>query len=247
MTSKMLQLFVCLLCVFLIGWSIVSMTTIIETFDTAVCNKVMANSEDVANLDCEFVWDAPVFSPQGLTIPSNADLKFQNTTTDDKTLLPIADIMNGPKTKKKVCHTETISRIVGTLLGPVNTMVSKSITENANIEQKSKVIDNDPDLLSVNTFLEVLYPKEYTVTDGHHCGGKTIELLEDGTEYGWAPPDKYFPNKQKKIAACKSKCTESGSCTAFVWRTDSKCFWKKNTSDKTTREHAGHDCYAKKL
>ena len=122
----------------------------------------MANSEDVANLDCEFVWDAPVFSPQGLTIPSDTDLKFQNTTTDDKTLLSIADIMNGKSLQQKrhACNNNNISDIVGRLLKPVNTMVSNSNTDvNANIEQIN-VIGNDSDLLSVNTFLEVLYPKE---------------------------------------------------------------------------------------
>lgn len=138
------------------------MTTIIETFDTAVCNKVMANSEAVANLDCEFVWDAPVFSPQGLTIPSTKNLKFQNTTTNDKTLQPIADIMNGKRLQKHVCNNDDISRIVKRLLQPVNTMVSNSINDvNANIK-KINVIGNDSDLLSVNTFLDVLNKTENT-------------------------------------------------------------------------------------
>lgn len=75
------------------------------------------------------------------------------------------------------------------------------------------------------------------ISVGKHCGGQTIDVLEDGTPYGWAPPD---ANKEK----CEEKCDASPSCTAFVWRTDAKCFWKRNTSPDTRYSFPGHDCHA---
>ena len=83
-------------------------------------------------------------------------------------------------------------------------------------------------------------------TAGKHCGGKTIDKLEDGTEYGWKPAAYCNGGKacDAGIEACKQKCRASKACNAFVWRdSDKGCFWKSGVSGKSHTGMAGHDCY----
>jgi len=78
---------------------------------------------------------------------------------------------------------------------------------------------------------------EYIIDLGKHCGGAYIETLEDGTPYGYAPPD------EDKVV-CEVKCTEDSRCNGFVWRqSDKSCFWRKDVSATTLYPLQGHDCH----
>lgn len=71
---------------------------------------------------------------------------------------------------------------------------------------------------------------------GMHCGGVTIDNLDDGTPYAWSPPS-------GDVAHCKTKCGADSQCVGFVWREDGKCFWKKDASPKTINYFLTHTCY----
>jgi len=85
----------------------------------------------------------------------------------------------------------------------------------------------------------------WTIDMDYHCGGDSVNPLEDGTVYGWKPS-----SEDETIDECKTKCVESPSCTSFVWRdSDEGCFWKKNnvplgTLGETAYSLLGHDCYS---
>ena len=78
----------------------------------------------------------------------------------------------------------------------------------------------------------------YTVYTDTHCGGDSIDSLEDGTAYGWQPGD-------AGVEACEELCTLSLACHSFVWRdSDNGCFWKSSvTVDTHLGDYPGHDCY----
>ena len=78
----------------------------------------------------------------------------------------------------------------------------------------------------------------YTYLGDTHCGGDSIDTLEDGIPYGWYPG-------RTGVSACEDECTASRSCTAFVWRdSDGSCFWKSGTTATVNDAMPGHDCYA---
>jgi len=78
---------------------------------------------------------------------------------------------------------------------------------------------------------------EFTAYGHTHCGGNTIDDLQDGTSYG----------QSGTVAECEAKCSADADCDAFMWRmTDQKCFWKAGVSDMTRRDAANMTCYTKK-
>lgn len=88
-----------------------------------------------------------------------------------------------------------------------------------------------------DSYQEWSLPIAWDVTTGYHCGGATVDSLEDGTTDGWSPGS-------AGAGACKAKCAASASCSAFVWRhSDSKCFWKTSITADTLNTNDGHDCY----
>jgi len=74
---------------------------------------------------------------------------------------------------------------------------------------------------------------KWMVHSNYDCGGTDIiPILSHG---------------EKTIDFCKTKCVESPSCTAFLWRArDSRCFWRSGASENTKVPRNHYNCYSYK-
>lgn len=75
----------------------------------------------------------------------------------------------------------------------------------------------------------------YSVEPGVHCGGTSLNPLEDGSPY---------PLVGAELSECIARCHAAAACNAVVVNNvDGRCYWKDTTSGQESHENAEVDCY----
>lgn len=96
------------------------------------CNKMAANNRGMESTQCQYIWRAPVYLPEGATVGTATDMQFQDSTNASSAqTLDIAEVMqNATGVAQTDCKTNTdITRRVNAVVDKAQQTIAKDKTK----------------------------------------------------------------------------------------------------------------------
>lgn len=105
----------------------------ISPFDSfPECNKMMANSTSTENVQCQYIWKAPVYLSEGASLPTQRDMQFQDSTNaSSPQTMDIAEVMQNATGLAQIdCKTnEDITHRVNAAVEKIQQTIAKDNTK----------------------------------------------------------------------------------------------------------------------
>ena len=96
------------------------------------CNKMAANSRGMESTQCQYIWRAPVYLPEGATVGTATDMQFQDSTNASSSqTMDIAEVMqNATGVAQADCKTNTdITRRVNAVVDKAQETIANDKTK----------------------------------------------------------------------------------------------------------------------